>query len=68
MTDKAQFGFNAVLQTPYVILNSSEFDMEFEIPFDDDMLANEAEFVLYNLSENTRNKFKKGVTILTIRT
>lgn len=58
-----QFGFQAVLQTPYVILNNSDFDMEFEIPFDDDIIANEAEFVVYNLSQSTRNKFKQGNSI-----
>lgn len=65
----AQFGFKAILQTPYVILenenpdNLKGFDMEFEIPFDDDAEANEAEFVVYNLSDSTANKFKVGNTI-----
>lgn len=66
----AQFGFRAILQTPYVILENKNpdndymgFDMEFDIPFDDDAIANEAEFVVYNLSDSTANKFKVGNTI-----
>lgn len=59
----SQFGFNAILQTPYVVLKNTDFDMEFDIPFDDDTVANEAEFIVYNLSESTRNKFKVGNSI-----
>ena len=59
----SQFGFNAILQTPTVILKNEDFDMEFDIPFDDDAVANEAEFVVYNLSESTANKFKTGNSI-----
>ncbi len=64
------FGFKATIQTPYVILNNfSEdgtgvgVDFEFEIPFDDDLIGNEATFTIYNLSQNTINKFKIGNTI-----
>lgn len=63
-----QFGFKCTIQTPYAILNNfaSEsgegFDMEFEIPFDDDLIANEAKFIVYNLSQDTIRKFKKGQT------
>lgn len=58
-----QFGFKCILQTPTVILENSDFDMEFEIPFDDDVIANEAEVVVYNLSNSTAAKFKVGNTI-----
>lgn len=58
-----QFGFKAIFQTPAVILDSNGFDMEFEIPFDDDCIANEAEFVIYNLTQNTVNKFKVGNSV-----
>lgn len=63
MPDKAQYGFVAILQTPTVILYNDQFDMEFDIPFDDDMIANEAEFTVYNLTESTANKFKVGNSI-----
>lgn len=66
----AQFGFKAIIQTPYVILENGNpdndfkgFDFEFDVPFDDDTVANEAEFVVYNLSNSTINKFKVGNTI-----
>ena len=70
LSKTAQFGFKAILQTPTVILtnrnidnNGKGFDMEFDIPFDDDAIANEAKFVVYNLTESTANKFKVGNTI-----
>ncbi len=63
MPEKGQFGFKATLQTPTVILHNTDFDMEFNIPFDDDMEANEAEFIVYNLSDSTANKFKLGNSI-----
>lgn len=66
-----QFGFRALLQTPYVVLENSNlmnnyegFDMEFDIPFDDDTVANEAEFIIYNLSDSTVNKLKVGQSIV----
>lgn len=65
-----QYGFRAILKTDGAVLennnpynNDSGFDMEFEIPFDDDMVANEAEFVVYNLTKETVNKFKVGNSI-----
>ena len=63
MATDAQYGFTATLQTPTVILHNTDFDMEFDIPFDDDMVANEAEFIVYNLTDNTANKFKVGNSI-----
>lgn len=69
MPENAQFGFRAILQTPTVILenispsNQNGFDMEFDIPFDEDMVANEAEFTVYNLTASTANKFKVGNSI-----
>lgn len=66
---ETQFGFRAILQTNQVVLENSSpynidgFDMEFDVPFDDDMIANEAEFTLYNLTETTANKFKSGEII-----
>lgn len=59
----AQYGFEAVVQTPEAVIRNSDFDMEFEIPFDDDMEANEAEITVYNLSDGTRNKFRQGNSI-----
>lgn len=58
-TPPGMFGFSAVIETDKTILNSSEFDFEFDIPFDDDMVPNEANITLYNLSQNTINNFRK---------
>lgn len=60
---KGQFGFSAVIETDKTILSSKEFDFEFDIPFDDDTVPNEAEIKIYNLSQQTLNNFKKGNTL-----
>lgn len=60
---EGQFGFKALLQTPYVMLWNTDFDFEFDIPFDDDLIANEAEIIIYNLTDSTINKFKLGNSI-----
>ena len=58
-----QFGFSAVVETDKTILSSKEFDFEFDIPFDDDTVPNEAEIKIYNLSQQTLNNFRKGNTL-----
>ena len=63
LSSDSQFGFKATLQTPEVVLKNDDFDMEFDIPFDDDTIANEAEFIVYNLTDSTANKFKVNNSI-----
>lgn len=47
---------------PYVItFDSAELDFEFEVPFDDNLEANEGEIIVYNLSDNTLNLLSKIV-------
>ena len=58
----AQFGFKAIVQTPEVILSNEEIDFEFDVPFDDDIIGNEATITLYNLSPDTINKFNAKKT------
>lgn len=60
VSPSGQFGFSAIIQTDKTVLNSSEFDFEFDIPFDDDTVPNEATITIFNLSNNTVNNFKKG--------
>jgi len=43
--------------------NNTDLDIEFEVPFDDDLEPNISEVTIYNLSESTRNKLKRGETI-----
>lgn len=57
-TPEGQFGFNAIIQTPEVYLENSQFDFEFDVPFDDDAIANEATITIYGLTQSTANKFK----------
>lgn len=59
------FGSTANIKSGNVTINSKDLDFEFTVPFDDDMEANEAEIVIYNLSETTINnlKCKAGISI-----
>ena len=47
------FGSEAKVICGDVTIKSSELDLEFNVKFDDDMEANEAEIIIYNLTKNT---------------
>lgn len=51
------------LKTGDVTIKNDEIDLEFSIPFDDDTEANEAEFVVYNLRNETINAMAKNAAI-----
>ena len=55
---KGVFGSEAKITCEGVNIKSSELDFEFVVPFDDDMEANEAEIIIYNLTDSTISKFK----------
>lgn len=57
------FGSQAVIKCNGATIKSSELDLEFDIPFDDDMEANEAEIIIYNLSNTTLSRLVKGKKI-----
>ena len=57
---KGVFGSEAKITCGSVNIKSNELDFEFDVPFDDDMEANEAEIIIYNLTKSTISKFKKG--------
>lgn len=57
------FGSVATIKTGNVSICSDDLDLEFEIPFDDDMEPNEADITVYNLSDTTINNLKKGASI-----
>lgn len=57
------FGSVAIVKCGNVTINSKELDVEYNVPFDDDMEANEAEIVVYNLSKNTISQLKKGAKL-----
>lgn len=52
-----------IIKTGGVTINGDELDVEFVIPFDDDTEANEAEIVIYNLSDKTIGAIEKGAAI-----
>lgn len=52
------FGSVATVKSGQVSISSETMDIEFEVPFDDDMEPNEAEITIYNLSDNTINQLK----------
>ena len=61
-TDKPEgvFGSQATIKCNGAIMKSSELDLEFSVPFDDDMEANEAEIIIYNLSNTTISRLERG--------
>lgn len=57
------FGINVKISFAGKIITSNELDIEFTVPFDDDLIANEAEITIYNLSTDTINLLKKGTSL-----
>lgn len=57
------FGSVATIKIGAVTISSETLDVEFSVPFDDDMEPNEAEITVYNLSSNTINQLKKGAAL-----
>jgi len=55
---EGMFGRIAIIKSSGVTLNSEELDIEFNVPFDDDAEANEAEIIVYNLSQKTIQALK----------
>lgn len=53
------FGSKAIIRCNGAVIKSDELDIEFTVPFDDDMEANEAEITIYNLSNTTKNRLKR---------
>ena len=46
-----------------VLANTSGYDIDFEVPFDDDPEINESVITVYNLSQNTLGQIKKDMPI-----
>lgn len=59
ITPNGVFGSEAKIMCGAATIKSSELDLEFTVKFDDDMEANEAEIIIYNLSQTTLAEFKK---------
>lgn len=57
------FGSVATVRSGSVTVSSEALDVEFTVPFDDDMEPNEAEIIIYNLSDNTIRQLKKDDAI-----
>jgi hypothetical protein len=57
------FGSVATVRSGQVTISSETLDLEYVVPFDDDMEPNEAEIIVYNLSDNTIKQLKKGAKI-----
>lgn len=55
------YGAVAVVICGGVTIESRYLDLEFTVPFGDGTEADEAEITIYNLTDDTINKFKKGV-------
>lgn len=57
------WGSTATIKSGNVTIKSSELDVEFDIPFDDNLEADEGEIVIYNLSDQTIKQLKKDAKI-----
>lgn len=59
------FGRVAIIESNGIRINSEEIDLEYDVPFDDDLEANEAEIIIYNLSDTTIQalKYNKVISI-----
>lgn len=57
------FGSTAVIKCGNVTVSSELLDLEFQVAFDDDMEANEAEIIVYNLSDATISKLVRKANI-----
>lgn len=53
------YGHTVLIQTGGVSISNEGLDCEFNVPFDDDTEADEAEMVIYNLSDITIQNIKK---------
>lgn len=62
---KGVFGRVAIIESWAVKIKSEDYDLEFEVNFDDDLEANEAQITVYNLSKNTIKNliYNKPITI-----
>lgn len=57
------YGHTVIIQTGDVTIRSADLDCEFDIPFDDDTEADEAEIVVYNLGDETLQGICEGAAI-----
>lgn len=59
------FGRTVLIQTKDLTIDGSKLDVEFTVPFDDDIEANEAEIIVYNLSQTSLSflKYDEQITI-----
>lgn len=58
-----QYDHFVEIRTDNVRVRNTELDCEFEVEFDDDTEANEAEITIYNLTDRTINQFKNKAKI-----
>ena len=54
------YGHTVIIQTGDVAISNADLDCEFDIPFDDDTEADEAEILVYNLADETLQGIQKG--------
>lgn len=57
------WGSKATIKCGGVTVKSSELDLEFDIPFDDNLESNEGEIIIYNLSDNTIKQLKRKASL-----
>lgn len=56
---KGMWGANAKIKCNGLTIDSEQLDLEFVIPFDDDLEPNEAKIIIYNLTNSTIKKMTR---------
>lgn len=60
---KGLWGREIIIKSGNVTIDGNQLDVEFNIPFDDNTEANEAEIVIYNLTDSTISNIKIDANI-----
>ncbi|MBR6613167.1 MAG: hypothetical protein IKK84_00180 [Clostridia bacterium] len=62
-TPKDNFGIKIKVVCGDLTVTNDKLDVEFDVPFDDDLEKNEAEIVIYNMAKNNVARIKKNQVI-----
>lgn len=60
---KGMFGRKIIIKSENVTIDSETLDCEFTVPFDDNTECNEAEIIVYNITQNTIKNLKNNQKI-----
>ena len=62
-TPKDNFGIKITVECGNLTIQNDKLDIEFDVPFDDDLEKNEAQIIVYNLSKDNIARIKRNQEI-----